>query len=592
MHGPRPAANSNLALFDPRLGNAMPARVAFRRRMPDLWAVWAFSAVISVLALTGSFYMLQIYDRVLVSRSVETLVVLSLIALAAFTVQGILDSLRLHMLSRIGAQFDEDLSVLSFRALSMLPLAGAGPDEAMRPVRDVDQIRAFLGGPGPTAIFDLPFMPLFVVGCFLLHPWLGWLAVGGGGIIVVLAILTDVCSRRPVNEASLQWAKKQSFAESARRHCEAIDAMGMHGALSGRWKSLSRNFRDTSLRSSDIQAGLGAFAKIFRAILQSAILALGAYLAVDEQISGGAMIAAAIMTSRALAPIETAIAHWKGFVGARASYARLRNSLASAVEAEHVELRAPTAKLAVDGLAIVAPGSADPVLVNVAFELKAGEGLGIIGPSGSGKSSLARALVGVWKPLKGGVRLDGALLTQWNSDSLGRHIGYLPQDSALVDGTVAETISRFQVEGNSEKIINAAMAASAHELVLALPDGYETRIGDDGVFLSGGQRQRIALARALYGDPFLVVLDEPNSNLDASGDAALSDAILNVRNRGGIAIVITHRPAGLASVDKVAFVYERSIKLFGAKDAVLSALSRPSDGVIPLRAPAGDAVNG
>ena len=584
MHQPLRAANANHALFDPRLSRTLPASIALKRRLPDLRAVGLFSAVISVLTLTGSFYMLQVYDRVLVSRSVETLLVLSAIALVAFLLQGLLDSFRLRMLSRIGAQFDEDLSSLAFRATSLLPLEGAKPDEAMQPLRDLDQVRAFLGSPGPTALFDLPFMPLFVVGCFLLHPWLGWLAVGGGSVIIILAVATDVRVRDPTHEATLHGNRKHLFAESARRHSEAVDAMGMHESMGSRWRKLSRDFRDTSLQASDVQASLGAFAKIFRTVLQSSILALGAYLAVHQEVSGGAMIAASIMTSRALAPIETAIAHWKGFVSARAAYARLKSSLSIAVEGEQVDLRPPRLKLTVDGLAVAAPGAADPILLNASFELRAGDGLGIIGPSGSGKSSLARTLVGVWSPMKGNVRLDGALLNQWNRDSLGRHVGYLPQDLALVDSTIAEAISRFQVEGNSEKIIKAAMAAGAHELIVGMPDGYETRMGDGGIFLSGGQRQRIGLARALYGDPFLVVLDEPNSNLDASGDAALSDAISDVRSRGGIAIVITHRPLGLASVDKVAFVHEKSIKLFGPKDDVMAILSRPSDAAIPLKA--------
>ncbi|RFB85510.1 type I secretion system permease/ATPase [Rhizobium leguminosarum bv. trifolii] len=552
--------------------------------MSDLKAVGVFSGVISILTLTGSFYMLQVYDRVLVSRSVETLLVLSLIALVAFALQGLLDALRLRMLSRVGAQFDEDLASLAFRAASILPLKGAKPDEAMQPIRDVDQVRAFLGSPGPTALFDLPFMPLFVVGCFILHPWLGWLAVGGGSVIIILAVTTDVRTRTPVHDANLQSNKRLFFAESARRHCEAVDAMGMHGALGSRWRKLSRDYRDTTLRSSDVQASLGAFAKIFRTVLQSSILALGAYLAVNQEVSGGAMIAASIMTSRALAPVETAIAHWKGFVSARAAYIRLKTSLSIAIETDQVELRAPRHKLTAEGLAIAAPGAGDPVLLNAAFELRAGDGLGIIGPSGSGKSSLARTLVGVWQPLKGAVKLDGAFLNQWSRDDLGRHVGYLPQDLALVDGSIAEAISRFEVEGNSEKIIKAATAAGAHDLIVSMPDGYETRIGDGGTFLSGGQRQRIGLARALYGDPFLVVLDEPNSNLDASGDAALSDAIRAVRNRGGIAIVITHRPLGLASVDKVAFVHDKSIKLFGPKDEVMAILTRPSDASLPLSA--------
>jgi ATP-binding cassette subfamily C protein len=327
---------------------------------------------------------------------------------------------------------------------------------------------------------------------------------------------------------------------------------------------------------------MGAFAKIFRVILQSGILGVGAYLAINQEISGGAMIAASIMTSRALAPIETAIANWKGFVGAREAYARLKTSLAIAVETEQVNLPAPVARLSVEGVTVAAPGQVEPVILNAAFELKAGDGLGIIGPSGSGKSTLARALVGVWRPLKGAVRLDSAEIGQWDREWLGKHVGYLPQDLALIDATVAETISRFQPDDNAEKIIRAAKAAGAHELILTLPDGYSTRIGDGGAVLSGGQRQRLGLARALYGDPFLVVLDEPNSNLDAHGDAALTSAVAGVRARGGIVIVVTHRPAGLASVDLVAFVADRGIKLFGPKNEVMATLSKPAE-VTPLR---------
>jgi ATP-binding cassette subfamily C protein len=583
MHQTPKAANVNSALAYPRSSSSQTVALALRRRSGDLWTVGVFSAVINVLTLTGSFYMLQVYDRVLVSRSIETLVVLSSIALVAFVLQGSLDSLRLRILSRIGAQFEEDLSPLAFRVVGILPLRGARPEEAMQPIRDVDQIRSFLGSPGPTALFDLPFMPLFVIGCFLLHPWLGWLAVGGGSVIVVLAILTDVWTRHPVHESNMHGARRHMFAESARRHCEAVEAMGMHGALANRWRKLCREFRDNSVRSSDVHAGLGAFAKIFRTVLQSAILALGAYLVVNQEVSGGAMIAASIMTSRALAPIETAIAHWKGFVASRAAYARLKTSLANIPEADQVELRPPTTRLNVENVTIAPAGSNEAIVINATFELRAGDGLGIIGPSGCGKSSLARAIVGVWNPQRGSVRLDGAPLDQWNRERLGRHIGYLPQDVALMDGTVAEAISRFQVEGNSEKIIRAASVAGAHQMILDLPFGYETRVGDGGLLLSGGQRQRIGLARALYGDPFLVVLDEPNSNLDAKGDAALADAIAEVRTRGGIVIVVTHRPAGLASVDKVAFIQERTIQLFGPKDEVMSVLSRPAEVATPLR---------
>jgi ATP-binding cassette subfamily C protein len=569
----------------PTSDRASPARAALRRRIPDLLGVGAFSAVVNILTLTGSLYMLQVYDRVLVSRSVETLVLLSLIALLAFGLQGVLDSFRVRMLSRIGAQFDEDLSHLAFRATTLLPLQGASPGDSLQPIRDTDRVRAFLGSAGPTAMFDMPFMPIFVAACFLLHPWLGWLAVGGAAVIVLLTLVTDYRTRGPAQVANSSGMRLQVFSESARRHCEAVDAMGMRSALGQQWNGLSQDLRDTSLKASDVQSGLGAFAKIFRVILQSAILGLGAYLAVRQEISGGAMIAASIMVSRALAPIETAIANWKGFVGAREAYARLKTSLAIATAREPMALPPPAATLTVEGLTLAAPGQHDPILLNASLQLKAGDGLGIIGPSGAGKSSLARAIVGVWRPAKGGVRLDGAMIDQWDRDTLGKHIGYLPQDLSLLDGTVAETISRFDREPDPEKIIRAAKSAGAHELILALPDGYSTRIGDGGAILSGGQRQRLGLARALYGDPFLVVLDEPNSNLDTNGDAALNLAIGGVRERGGIVIVVTHRPAGLASVGLVAFVADKGIRLFGPRDEVLATLAKSAE-VTPLRRPA------
>ena len=535
--------------------------------------------------------MLQVYDRVLVSRSVETLLVVSAVALLAFALQGSLNSFRARILSRIGAQFDLDVSALAFRASTILPMRGASVSKAMEPLRDVDLVRAFLSGPGPTAIFDLPFMPIFVAACFLLHPWLGWLAVGGAVVIVVLTVLTDHKTKGPLRAANAKGAGRQIFAESTRRHCEAVDAMGMHRSLGERWESHSSEFRDASLAASDTQSGLGSFAKIFRMVLQSGTLGLGAYLAVRQEISGGAMIAASIMIARALAPIETAIANWKGFVAARDAYSRLQDSLAIAIEPDRVTLAPPEARVEVETLTVTAPGRVEPILINVSFELRAGDGLGIIGPSGSGKSSLARALVGVWQPLKGGVRLDGAMISHWDRTVIGRHIGYLPQDLGLPDATVAETISRFDPRRDAESIIRSAKAASAHETILGLPEGYDTRVGDGAANLSGGQRQRLGLARALYGDPFLVVLDEPNSNLDSDGDAALTLAIAAVRARGGIVVVITHRPAGLAAVDKVAYVADKSVKLFGPKKEVLAALTVPAD-IIPVGRPVAANRNG
>ncbi|MGO4566499.1 type I secretion system permease/ATPase [Rhizobium sp. 2YAF20] len=584
----RKAANANHHV-ERGASKDQPARVALRARMRDFRQVAVFSAAINILTLTGSFYMLQIYDRVLVSRSIETLVALSLVALVAFALQGALDSIRLRMLSRIGAQFDEDLSSLSFRAANLIPLRGGPAEQAMQPIRDLDLVRGFLAGPGPAAIFDLPFMPLFVVGCFILHPWLGWLAVGGGAVITLLAIATDHHLRDPVRRVGGTASARQVLADTARRNCETLEAMGMHDALDRRWRRLCREHIGVSLQTSDVHATLGSSAKIFRTILQSAILATGAYLVINQEVSGGAMIAASIMTSRALAPIETALANWKGLVAARSAYARLKVSLAVAVEHEVVELRRPRSSLMVQGLTIIR-SDGDPILINVSFELKAGDALGIVGPSGCGKSSLARAIVGALAPMKGVVRLDRAALGQWDRGRLGRHIGYLPQDLGLIDGTIAEAISRFQVDDDADRIIDAATTAGAHDMILALPHGYDTRLGEGGILLSGGQRQRIGLARALYGDPFLVVLDEPNSNLDATGDMALTEAIESVRGRGGIAVVVTHRPSGLAAVNKVAFLQDAAIKLFGPKDEVMASLSRPVE-VTPLRAVGGTSEN-
>ncbi len=587
MKLPPKAANANTRF---KTGGYEPARDALRARMRDFRLIGLFSAVINLLTLTGSFYMLQVYDRVLASRSVETLVALSLVALVAFAVQGFLDSIRLRMLSRVGAQFDEDLSSLCFRASNLLPLHARPGDQPSSPIRDLDQVRGFLAGAGPAAIFDLPFMPLFIVGCFILHSWLGWLSVGGGAVIIMLALTTESRLREPVRRLGGISAIRQSLADGARRNCETIEAMGAHGALDSRWRRLNQEHVHVTLKSSDVSATIGTFAKIFRTILQSAILGTGAYLVINQEVSGGAMIAASIMTARALAPIDTALANWKGFVAARSAYGRLKKSLAVAVEREMVELRPPKSKLTVQGLAILR-GDGDPILVNANFELKAGDALGVIGPSGCGKSSLARAIVGVLTPAKGVVRLDRAALAQWDRERLGQHVGYLPQDLGLIDGTVAEVISRFRAEGNSDRIIDAAAAAGAHDMILALPKGYDTRIGEGGVFLSGGQRQRIGLARALYGNPFLVVLDEPNSNLDAVGDVALTEAIESVRARKGIAVVVTHRPSGLAAVNKVLLLQDGEVRMFGPKDEVLAALARPVD-VTPLRAVGGAADNG
>ncbi|WNJ88711.1 type I secretion system permease/ATPase [Bosea sp. 685] len=534
-------------------------------------AVAVFSGIINLLMLSGSFYMLQVYDRVLSSRSVPTLIGISLLLLAAYCLQGFLDAVRVRMLARIGARFDEEVSPAAFAAAQKLPLLGLRADQAMQPIRDLDQIRAFLSSLGPTALFDMPWMPLFFAGCFLLHPWLGWLAVAGGVVILVLTFLTEMGSRDAAKAQMASGAARQAVAEASRRNAEALTAMGMAPAFQAKWRAANlRHVRDW-LTGADATSGIGAFAKVFRMVLQSAVLGLGAYLVMRGELSGGVMIAASIMTSRALAPIEIAVAHWKGFVSARQGLKRLKQVLDSPafLPRERTALPAPARDLSADNLIVAAPGRQLAILQGVSLRLEAGQGLGIIGPSASGKSTLVRALVGVWRPLKGEVRLDGAALEQWEPAALGCHIGYLPQDIELFEGTVAENIGRFSQEASDEAIIAAAKAAGAHDLIVKLEQGYDTRIGEGGASLSGGQRQRVGLARALYGEPFLVVLDEPNSNLDHDGDEALTMAVKGVRERGGIVIVVTHRQTAIAGVDHIAMMADGRIQSFGPKEEIL-----------------------
>jgi ATP-binding cassette, subfamily C, bacterial PrsD len=563
-----------------------PVSRALRKVRNDWVHVSVFSAVVNVLMLTGSLYMLQVYDRVLASRSVPTLVALTVIAIAAFVLQGALDAFRLKLLSRIGAKVDRELSPLAARAAITMPLKGAKPAEAQQPMRDLDALRGFLGSLGPTALIDMPFMPLFLAACFILHPWLGWLALAGGVIILILTWITDRKSAGPTRAVMASGVERATLAESGRRNAEAIRALGMSAAFNARHQAAHQGHVKDALELSDAASGIGAYAKVVRFVLQSAVLGLGAWLVVRGELGPGAMIAASILTSRALAPIELAVVHWKGFVAARQGYQRLK-AIAPHLQATEktVDLPKPFKSLQVSEATIAVPGSQRVIVQGASFEIAAGQALGLIGPSGSGKSTLARALVGVWPLVRGTVRLDGARLDQWEPDSLGSSLGYLPQDVELFDGTVAENIARLDPGMTSEAVLKAAQAAGAHDMVVGLPDGYETIIGERGTALSGGQRQRIALARALYGDPFLVVLDEPNASLDNEGDEALTEAIRGVKARGGICIVVTHRPSGLAAVDVVGAMARGQLQAFGPRDEVLQKVMRrpaprPAAGVV------------
>ena len=540
--------------------------------------VAGISALINLLTLTGSFFMLEIYDRVIPSRSLPTLAGLCILALTLFAAQGTLEALRARILARIGAALDADIGSRAFGLSVQAPLCGARPEEAGQPLRDLDQLRTFLGGSGPAALFDLPWLPAYVALCFLFHPLIGAVAIGGALLLAALTLLTDLTTRAPSRAASAYAEQRQATFEAARRNAEVVAAMGLQNALRRRWEAVHHGYVDAHQKTNDIAGGLGAMSKTFRMALQSGVLALGAWLVINNQASGGIIIAASILVARALAPAELAIANWKGFVAARQSWRRLSLALGRRpVASQPLALPAPRATLSVETVSVMPPGTQRVAVYEASFQLIAGQALGVIGPSASGKSSLVRALVGVWTPLRGRVSLDGAALDQWSAEDLGPHIGYLPQETELFAGSVAENIARFQTKADAATIVAAAEAAGVHELILRLPHGYQTQLGDRGAGLSAGQRQRVGLARALYSDPFLVVLDEPNANLDAEGEAALTRAIHGIRARGGICVVVAHRPSALAAVDFVLFMTDGRMQAFGTKEDVLKRILRPVD---------------
>ena len=549
---------------------------ALRACRGALIGVAVMSCVINLLYLTGSIFMLEVYDRVLPSRSVPTLVGLVILVSGLYVCQGILDLIRGRILGRVGTALDEALNARVFNAVVRLPLLVGGRNEGLQPLRDLDNVRAFLGGMGPSAFFDLPWLPLYLAICFAFHVMIGITALVGAVVLVTLTLITEFMSRAPAREAMGLAARRNDLASSSRRNAEVLVAMGMAGRLTRRWGEANEKYLLGNQRASDVAGGLGAIAKVMRMMLQSAVLAVGAYLVIYQEATAGIIIAGSILSARALAPVDLAIAHWKSFVAARTSWTRLNRLFEQMpVQAAQTLLQCPSSRLAVEGVSIVAPGDQKPIVQDINFALTAGNGLGIIGPSGSGKSSLVRALVGVWQPLRGKVRLDGAALDQWSSDVLGRHVGYLPQDVELFTGTVAQNICRFDPDASADDIIAAAKEAGVHEMVIKMREGYDTQVGEQGAALSAGQAQRVGLARALYGNPFLIVLDEPNSNLDTEGDEALTRAVRGARERGAIVVVVAHRPIGIEGVDQILVLRDGRVQAFGPKETVLAQVLQP-----------------
>jgi ATP-binding cassette subfamily C protein len=529
------------------------------------------SGLVNALMLTGPLFMLQVYDRALPSRSIPTLVGLAVLGLTLYAFQGLLDILRGRVLARIGRSLDERLSPRIFEIVMQSAVTERAADAGLQSLRDLDSVRGFTSSLGLAAFFDLPWMPLYVTICFLFHPALGWAVLAGAFMLCALALTADLSTRGPALEAVRLATARRSLAEASRRNAALLQALGMRHAMTQRWIGQNTTYLDRQQSIADLAGGLGSASRVLRMVLQSAVLGLGAYLVITQEASIGVMLAAMILTARALAPVELAIANWRNFVAARQAWRRLSDALSAApAEEQHTPLPRPAHALRLTAVSAAAPGGTTAVLHDVSVTLTAGTALGVIGPSGSGKSSLARLLVGVWRPARGVIRLDGATPDQWPSDELGRFIGYLPQEVELFDGTVAQNIARFSTAGDPAQLIAAAKAAGVHEIILRLPSGYDTPVGETGVALSGGQRQRLALARALYGNPFLVVLDEPNSNLDAPGEQALTAAIQGVRARGGIVVVIAHRPSAIAAVDQVLILNEGRVQAFGPREKFFS----------------------
>ncbi|WP_245239689.1 type I secretion system permease/ATPase [Methylobacterium variabile] len=552
-----------------------------------LAATIAVSTLINLLMLTAPLFMLQVYDRVLPSRSVVTLVGLAGIALILFVIQAVLEVLRARILARFGRLTAERIGTRLFRQGLRRGLHPAGAEEGQQALRDLDTVQGFLAGPAFATLFDLPWMPVYVAVCALFHPWIA-VAVGlGAGLLTLLTLVTGWASAGPARDAASAGAARRILAAAALRMAPLVTALGMRARLTADWAACEARYLDATERATDRAIAFSSLSRFLRTVLQSGVLALGAFLVVREEATAGVMLAATILSARALAPIDMTIANGKSIAAAREAWRRLAAFVPAQEPAVPTALPLPRESLRVTALGVAAPGTHSLVLHDVSVALSAGSALGVIGPSGSGKSTLARALVGIAAPSRGVIRLDGATLDQWEPDALGRALGYLPQEAGLLEGTIAQNIARFDPDPDPEALLAAAKAAGVHDVVVRLPAGYDTRLGPGGAGLSGGQAQRVALARALYADPFLVVLDEPNANLDAEGERALTAAIQGVRARGGIAVVVAHRPSALAAVDRILVLNEGRVQMQGPRDAVLAELAKVARPVAPAPAAPG-----
>ena len=556
-------------------------RQARRRSRGLFWAVGLFSVFVNLLLLTGPLYMLNVYDRVLGSRSVETLLALTVLVAFLYGMMAVLDLVRGRIMTRAGARFQDDLEERVFRAALKARSRPHPPREAATALRDLEGVQRLIAAPVAMAVFDLPWTPIFLAGIFVFHPLMGWLAVAGGLILVGIALLNRLASAHPLQRLQAATVSAESSAGQILSEAEAIRALGMQRSAFARWHEARRRALVAAVAAADRTGGFGALTKAFRLFLQSAMLGLGAWLVLRGQLTPGAMIAGSILLGRALQPIELMVNQWAVVQRGREGWRNLARLLAEVPPDEaRTSLPRPRAIVEAHQVTVVPPGEQAAALRMVSFRVEPGQALGVIGPSGAGKSTLARALTGIWPTAGGKIRLDGVALDQFDADALGQLIGYLPQRVALFEGTIKDNIARLSPEPDDAAVVEAAKAAAAHEMILSLPDGYDTRVDASGGRLSGGQVQRIGLARAMYGDPVMLVLDEPNSNLDHTGTMALNAAIARYKASGRAVFIMAHRPAAIAACDLLLYLDRGARRAFGPRDEVLAEVTSNADALL------------
>lgn len=563
-------------------------RAALRVSLPLLVAVAVFSFFVNLLMLTGPLYMLNVYDRVLGSRSVETLIALSVLVTFLFGMMALLDHVRGRVMGRVGARFQSRLDERVFSAALSATPSGRGPKEAATGSRDLEAVQRLINSSVLMAFFDLPWTPVLVFGIFIFHPLLGVLAVSGGAVLLLIALFNQIITRHPLEEANAAAQRAEMMSRDIRQEAEMVQSMGMRAATFQRWQTARNASLKATIGATDTGGSFTTSTKAFRLFLQSAMLGLGAYLVLLNQLTPGAMIAGSILLGRALAPVETLVGQWALVARAREGWSNLAVLLGSMPpETKRTVLPKPRARIEVEQVTVMPPGEGHAALRMISFTIEPGQAVGVIGTSGSGKSSLARALTGVWPVACGKIRLDGAALEQYDPDVLGQHIGYLPQRVTLLEGTIKENIARMSVQPNDLAVVKAAQKAAAHDMILRLPEGYDTRVGPHGGRLSGGQMQRIGLARAMYGDPVVLVLDEPNSNLDNDGTMALNHAIRQMKAAGHCVFIMAHRPAAIQECDLLLVIDKGLRTVFGPKEKVLREMVENHKEILVLESKGG-----